>query len=401
MKNILENPEETTTSLWDTNTKPFTFTRLNKDIDTEVLIIGGGIAGVTTAYNLLKAGKKVVLIDESSLGSGETGNSTAHLTACLDVRYFKLEERLGEVKARQIANSHVSAIEWIEKTILSEKINCNLKRINGYLYSENHEMIEREFKSTRTIGLETELLESTPVIYSLSNPSCISFPQQAQLHALNYLKGLIKAIEEMGGEIYSHTKVDQVNDNQALANGYTVRANHIVITTNMPLNNKTLEWKQTSYRSYAIAARVPKGNIPYALWWEIEDVPSDNEHQSYYYARLEKYDDLNDVLIIGGEDEEGEEDSYKEEEKYQKLLEWGKTRFKNIQKVEYKWSGLIRYSNDGLAFIGKTGQNNTYIITGDSGNGITYATIGSLIITDAICGRKNAWEDLYTPQRNE
>lgn len=397
----LKNISAVNEPLWNIDNQRFIFQKLDRDVSTEVIIIGGGIAGITTAYNLLKAGKEVVLIDESHIGSGGTGHTTAHLTACLDIRYYKLEREIGKENAYRVANSHMAAIEWIERTILNEKIKCNFKRVNGYLFSENHKTINAEFKAVHDLGINSELM-STPPGLTLTDPLCIKFPEQAQLHALNYMKGLTDAVIQMGGKIYCQTKAEHINSNEVTANGFSIKADHIVITTNLGLNQTNLELKQIAYRSYAIAARIPKSTIPYALWWELGQGTIENDkHQSYYYARLEKYDDLNDTLIVGGEDQELNENGQDAtpETKYEKLLDWAKKRFNTIGKVEYKWSGIIRYSLDGLAYIGKTGRHNTYIITGDSGNGITYATIGSLIITDSICGRKNSWEDLYNPKR--
>src|SRR5690349_4197145 len=116
-------------SFWITNSEPLRYKKLDEDLETDVLLIGGGIAGLTTAYCLLKAGKKVVLLEDGFLGSGESGRTTAHLTCALDDRYYKLEKLFGLEKATLAANSHMSAIRWIENVVRDEKINCEHKKL--------------------------------------------------------------------------------------------------------------------------------------------------------------------------------------------------------------------------------------------------------------------------------
>lgn len=389
------------TSLWESSIPPLRFNKLNEDIETEILIIGGGISGITTAYNLLKAGKKVVVIEEAAaLASGQTINTTGHLTACLDVRYFQLEEQIGKEKTLHVANSHMAAIEWIDRTIRVEKINCNFKRVNGYLYSSNQEIIQKEYLATQRLGLITQLLNKVPEIQlAEKNNCCIRFPEQAQLHILQYLRGLTAAIIRMGAEIYTRTRAERIAEHEVTANNFKIKAEHIVITVNTDFNSKLLTENQTLIRSYVIALKVPKGRFSYSLWWELGP---EAETQTYYYARLEEYDDLYDILLVGGEDTEISRPQEKENEemKYNTLHKWATKRFNIDNKMpEYKWSGIISYPNDGLAYIGNFGNKNIYIITGDSGNGINYATLGSGIITDSICGRKNEWESIYTPGR--
>ncbi len=121
-------------SYWIASTQPIVFEKLQQDIDTDVLIVGGGIAGLTTAYCLLKAGRKVILVEDGYIGSGETGRTTAHITCALDDRYFELEKIFGKEKATLAANSHTAAIQWIANTIKHENIDCNFKRVHGYLF---------------------------------------------------------------------------------------------------------------------------------------------------------------------------------------------------------------------------------------------------------------------------
>lgn len=385
-------------TIWETSSKKMVFKKLDKNIDTEVLIIGAGISGIITAYNLLKAGKKVTLIEQTDIGKGQTSRSTAHLTYCLDIRYFQLKKQIGNQNTVDVANSHMAALEWMDRTIRLEKINCNFKRINGYLFSSKDDIIQEEYQAIQDLGLIADFSNQVPGIKSKIPVSCIRFAEQAQFHVTEYINGLTDTIIKMGARIYTDTIAQQVHENKVIANGFDINAEHVVITANAALNTVELNKNIEKFQSYVIAIKIPKGMLPYSLWWDIEEPGNKNEIMSYHYARIEGFDDLNDLFIAGGEDKELS-DPTRTASQYKKLQEWAKIRFAITGSPENKWSGIISYTNDRLPFLGRYRYNNHYIITGDSGNGINYAVIGSQIITDNICGKKNDREVLFAPAR--
>jgi len=394
-------------SFWTASTSPIKYKKLNKSIDTDVLVVGGGISGLTTAYCLATSGRNVTLVEDGYLGSGETGRTTAHITYALDDRYFELEKIFGKHKAMLAANSHMTALHWIDKTIGLEKIVCGFRRVPGYLFlhsSDKIETLEKEYESTRRLGMFTEVLSKVPGIENLTEPRCIKFPGQGQFHIMMYLNGLADAITRNGGKIFTETRAQDIDKSGAKANGYTVKANYIVVATNTPVNEiVTMHTKQWPYRTYVIASRVSKGMLPYALWWDTGNVRSKWITDPYHYVRLQEYDNLYDLLIIGGEDHKvgqaGKED-IPEQNRYDLLWEWAKKKFPAAGNIEYRWSGQVMEPVDSLGFIGKNpGDDNIYIITGDSGNGMTHGTIGGLMVAGMITGKKSLWEELYDPSR--
>ena len=386
---------------------PLSFETLEGEINTEVLVVGGGISGLTSAYCLAKKGLKVILVEDGYLGSGETGRTTAHLTCALDDRYFELEKTFDEATAQLAANSHMAAVEWIANTVEREKINCHFKRVDGYLFlhpSDKKETLEKEYAATKRAGLQTEMLSTIPAISAEEGQWCIKFSDQGQFNIFLYIKGLANAFIEAGGKIYTKTKAENITEKGATANGFNISAKHIVVATNTPVNDMvTMHTKQWPYRTYAIAAKIKKGTLPYALWWDTGDQDSHWISQPYHYVRLEEYDDQYDVLISGGEDHktgQADEEHIKEEDRYTKLIEWTKKRFPSIESIEYQWSGQVMEPVDHLAYIGKNpGNDNVYIITGDSGNGMTHGTLGGMIITDIITGQENPLIKMYSPSR--
>ena len=395
-------------SVWfASSTEPIAFEKLSHDVDTDILVVGGGIAGLTTAYCLAKEGLKVILAEDGFIGSGESGRTTAHLTCALDNRYFDLEKTFNPEIAKLAAQSHSAAIEWIANTVQQNNIDCHFKRVDGYLFthpSDSIESLQEEFKATQSAGLLTEMLSSIPSIAADQEKWCLKFPNQAQFHILLYLKGLADAIIQFGGKIYTQTKVANITKEGATGNGFKIKANHIVVATNTPVNDwvamHTVQWP---YRSYVIAAKIPKGKIPYALFWDTGDQNSRWISKPYHYVRLEEFNDQYDMLISGGEDHrtgQADDENIKEEDRYTNLEEWTRKYFPAIEKTEFKWSGQVIEPVDALAYIGKNpGDDNIYIITGHSGNGMTHGTLGGMIIKDIITGNENPWINMYSPSR--
>jgi glycine/D-amino acid oxidase-like deaminating enzyme len=399
---------ENSTPFWFSSVvKPIVFEKLKQNVTTDILVVGGGIAGLTTAYCLAKEGRKVILVEDKFIGSDETGRTTAHITCALDAHYFELEKTFDVETAQLAADSHITAIEWIANTIKEHKINCHFKRVDGYLFlhpSDTNETLEKEYEATKRAGLSTEILHTIPSIAAEDGKGCIKFSDQAQFHILLYLKGLADALIQMGGKIYTKTKAENITTKGATANGFTIKANHIVVATNTPINDwVTMHTKQWPYRTYVIAAKVPKGQLPYALWWDTGDNDSKWISKPYHYVRLEELNEQYDLLIAGGEDHrtgQTDETDSNENDRYAKLENWTKNHFPAIGDIEFKWSGQVLEPIDSLAYIGKNpSDENIYIITAHSGNGITYGTLGGIIISDIITGKENPWIKIYSPSR--
>lgn len=410
-KETLPNPNGTLTSgenlsLWIDTVLPLEFTTLKERITTDVLVIGGGIAGLTTAYCLLKAGKQVTLVEDGFIGSGESGRTTAHLTCALDDRYFEIEKTFGKEASKKAAESHLAAINWIEQTVINEAIDCHFERVDGYLFlhpTDKIENLEKELEATQRAGMVTDWNEHIPGLGLQKGPA-IRFPEQAQFHIMKYLQGLSRAIIRMGGAIYTKTHARFIKEKEAECNGHHVAANQIVVATNTPVNDfVAIHTKQFPYRTYVIAAKIPKNSLPHCLWWDTGDQDSKWITAPYHYVRIERFNEEYDVLISGGEDHktgQADDEGIPEEERYTRLIDWTRQLFPVMGDILYCWSGQVMEPVDYMAFIGKNpGDDQVYIITGDSGNGMTHGTLGGLIISDLIQGKDNLWAELYAPKR--
>ncbi|RPJ78118.1 MAG: FAD-dependent oxidoreductase [Alphaproteobacteria bacterium] len=400
-------------SSWMETIEMPTFAPLASDIDVDVCIVGGGLAGLTTAYMLLQAGRKVCVLEGYEIGSGQTSRTTAQCTYALDERYFKLEKYHGEKGTRLAAESHESAITKVAEIIKKENIDCELEKVNGYLFCADdikadytlksnrekcHEYLNKELDAILKAGLLDVYMTERIPLDSFDPGPAICFPDQLQLNPLKYLNGLAECIIKKGGQIFTNSHVTEVKGGEnayvRLQNNHIVTCGSVVVTTNCPFNDLvTIHTKQASYRSYVIGLEIPPASMIKGLYWDTED--------PYHYVRLLKKDGRgNEMLLVGGEDHKtGQKDN--PEHCYTKLENWARKRFPNAGRVFYRWSGHILKPVDGLAYIGKNpmDEDNVYIITGHSGNGMTYSTIGAMLITDQIMGKKNPWENLYNPSR--
>lgn len=394
-----------TTSVWMATDVPELPT-LSNDIRTSVCVVGAGIAGMSTAYLLARAGRAVVVIDDGPIGGGETGRTTAHLTAALDDRYSEIETLHGEEGARIAAESHTAAIDRIESIASLEDIDCDFERVDGYLFlggGDDRKLLDEEVQAAYRAGLtDVEMVERVPVDSFDSGPALL-FPRQAQFHPLKYLNGLARAIMRDGGHLYSGAHAESIQDGEpatvTTTDGHVITADSVVVATNSPVNDWViLHTKQSAYRTYVIAARVPRGSVPRGLYWDTLE--------PYHYVRLQEVDPLvnpsrnEELLIVGGEDHRtGQADDASE--RFRRLEEWTRQRFPMIGNIDFRWSGQIMEPVDYMAFIGKNpgSDQHIFIATGDSGNGITHGTVAGILLTDLILGKTNPWSKLYDPSR--
>jgi glycine/D-amino acid oxidase-like deaminating enzyme/nitrite reductase/ring-hydroxylating ferredoxin subunit len=379
---------------------------LRDNLKCDVCVIGGGIAGITTAYLLTKEGKDVVLVEAKEIGGGETGRTTAHLSNALDDRFSELIRLFGVDGARLAAQSHGQAIDKIEQIVKDEKIDCDFVRVDGYLFANDKKQEEdlmRELEALQQIGWLDVVLRKKAPIDTLTALPCLHFPNQGHFHVLKYLSALANAIIAKGGRIYTQTKIDRFETGRVVTvvseEGHAVSANHLVVATNTPVNDKvTMHTKQAPYRTYVIGAAVRRDEVPDALYWDMDD--------PYHYVRLLKGKAAGneagafDLLIVGGEDHKtGQGDHLSS--RFANLESWMRQGFPMAQEVVYRWSGQVLEPVDSLGFIGRNpgDTDNVYIATGDSGHGMTHGTIAGMLLTDLIMGRTNPWEKLYDPGR--
>jgi glycine/D-amino acid oxidase-like deaminating enzyme/nitrite reductase/ring-hydroxylating ferredoxin subunit len=388
--------------VWDVAVSPPEFVPLRENLRADVCVAGAGIAGMSVAYLLARAGKRVVVLESRAVGAGNTGVTTAHLASALDDRYFNLEAMHGRDGARLAYQSHQTAVDRIGQIAREEGIDCDYQPLDGYLFlapGDSPDLLDRELAAAHRAGFtDVERLERAPDAPFDTGP-CLRFPRQARFHPTRYLAGLAKAIHASGGHIFTGTHADRFQGGDdahvRTADGFTVHADAIVVATNSPVNDRVvIHTKQAPYLTYAIGMRVPTGSVADNLYWDTAD--------PYHYVRLQRVGEgaeQRDILIVGGEDHHTGH-GYQGGERFERLEAWTRERFP-VEAVEFQWSGEVYEPVDYLAFIGRNpaDDDNVYVVTGDSGHGMTHGTIAGILISDQILGLENPWAELYDPSR--
>lgn len=389
-------------SSWmDTESVPLA-RKLEEDVQADVCIVGAGIAGLTTAYLFLKEGKSVVVLDMKGIGSGETERTTAHLSNALDDRYARLEELRGQEEARLAAQAHMAAIDLIESIAKEEHIDCDFERLDGHLFparGQSVDQLQEELQAAMRADVQGVALHEQSALPDFDTGAFLRFPRQGQFHPLKYLQGLVRTIEDNGGRIFTNARAAPPKGERPLtvktSHGPSVTAEAVVLATNMPIGaDAGIYTKVFSYRTYVIATYVPEGSVPHGLFWDM--------HDPYHYVRLQRTEGSTkgDLLIVGGEDHKTGQ-AHEPRDRWARLELWTRERFPSMEEVTYRWSGQVQETVDGLALIGRMPleDRNIYVVTGDSGMGMTHGTIAGILLTDLIMGRQNPWTKLFDPSR--
>ena len=392
----MQSNEGGTVSVWQATEEPRAYPPLEHDTEADVVVVGAGLAGITTAYELARGGQRVVVLEKAAnIGAGETAKTTAHLVNAMDDRFTHLNREAAQNAGRQAYESHGAAVDWIERVAREERIACDFQRLDGFLVpgpGDDAKVIEDEHEASLRAGFaDAELLASSPV-EGLGGP-CIRFPNQGQYHPLRFLNGVAEALVRRGGRIFTGAHVVEAEGGEdghvKTESGQTVRARSIVLATNSPAGRYLETMKMVPMRTFVVAIEVPAGSVPHALYWDTLD--------PYHYVRLYN-DDGRELLIVGGGDyQTGTQD--RGNEVFAELLEWTRERFDATGPTVFRWSGQVLEPSDFLAFIGRShSDENVYLCTGDSGQGMTHSVIAAMRLGDLILGRPERWP-VYDPRR--
>ena len=386
-------------SPWQASGLVATHQALDADISTDVCVVGAGMAGLLCALELADRGRSVIVVERSHVGAGDTSATTAHLTAVLDTRYYELASMHGDAAVRLIAASHMRGIAHLERVMNAHDIECGFRRLSAFLCAGNAKQereLAQEQAAASAAGLKCELVRRSPL--PLTEGPALWFPRQAQFEPLKFLAGVLQVLKQKGVQIYAPVSVNEFDARGsggevtlATAQGKRIRANHVVVATHSPINDlASIHTKQAAYRTYAIAFESSQPEA--TLAWDMED--------PYHYVRCgTDAETERPVLIVGGADHRvgQDEDANKN---FPRLEMWARERFPAAGEIVCQWSGQVFEPSDGLAFIGKDPtQDNVYILSGFSGNGMTYSALAAELIADLIGRGSHPFADLYDPKR--
>lgn len=374
------------------------FKTLKGDIGTDILIIGAGITGLTTAYNLSKSGKKVVVIDKGVVGEqAATGFTTAFITQVVDTDLTDLEKMYGAKKAKMVWQSHQDAVDFIDKVVKREKIDCEFIRVSNFEYANSQkqfESLQEEYKRAKNFGFKVKLVDQKNSL-PFRNYGYMEVKNQAKFHPLKYINALAKICKARGVDIYENTEALNIKGKNLInikTLSGTIQTKNVVIATHAVFNNNLeMYFKSGIYFTFIMEAKVPSGVISEAMYEDFDN--------PYHYFRIDRKKGY-DRLIIGGEDNK-KIFKLNDKKNFKALDDYLKRIFPKLKyEIVHRWSGPIIEPDDGIAYIGPLLTNkNIYVATGFSGNGMTYGTISGMIIADSILGKKNFYANLYKAKR--
>ena len=376
------------------------FPKLDRDQDVDVVIVGGGITGLTAAYLLTLDGRRVALLERERCAQIDTGHTTAHLSMVTDERLADLVKRFGRDHARAAWDAGLAAIAQIEAIAGDLELDCGFAWVPGYVHApiahpagaEVTQSLKEEALTAADLGFDATFVDETPLV---GGPG-VRFDGQARFHPRKYLAGLARAIIDRGGMIFEHSSADEFCDEprSVTSNGHTLTCGATVIATHTPLTGTTgllsatlMQTKLALYTSYAVAGRIGKDRVPDGLFWDTRN--------PYHYLRIEPHRD-HDLVIFGGEDHKTGQAS-DTTACYDRLQRMLASMLGDVE-ITHRWSGQVVETPDGLPFIGETASHQ-FAGTGYSGNGMTFGTLTAMMAADSIMGRANPWRALFDPGR--
>jgi glycine/D-amino acid oxidase-like deaminating enzyme/nitrite reductase/ring-hydroxylating ferredoxin subunit len=371
---------------------------LQKDEHCDVVVIGSGIAGLSTAYELSERGSSVIVVDRGKIAGGMTARTSAHLAPLCDDLMSEMQKIKGEELSKLFYKSQAAAVDRIEEIQTIEAINCDFRRLDGYLFQGDDmpaDVIDQELDAVRAVGAPVERLVGVP-LDGCDKRHALRYPRQATFHPLKYLAGVAEACARRKVRLFVDTPVEQVlEENGAVTVKTTrgnIRAGHAVVATNSPIADRVaLHTKMAPYRTYVIGFAIAKGAVPDALYWDTEE--------PYHYVRLQPRNPGKDFVLVGGEDHKsGEADDA--DERFRRLESWARGKMPMLEDVTHRWSGQVLDTIDYAGFIGKNpGSDYVYVATGDSGQGLTHGVLGAMLNATLIAGGQSKWAELYAPER--
>lgn len=376
------------------------YPKLDRDEEVDVLVIGGGLTGLTAAYLLTAAGKTVAVIERERCTQIDTGHTSAHLTMVTDRRLTDLVSHFGRDHAQAVWDAGLAAIVQIDTIARDERIDCDFAWVPGYLHAEigtngsQTKSFEDEASLAESLGFDVAFMRDVPFV---GGPGMM-FADQARFHPRKYLAGVSRSIADRGGLIFEHTAADEfcAAPLSVKANGHTITCQHVVIATHNPLVGNTskvsatlFQTKLALYTSYVVGGRVEKGRIPDALFWDTAD--------AYHYLRLDPQRD-HDLVIFGGEDHKTGQAS-DTNACFDRLERTLRSMIGEVE-LTHRWSGQVIETADGLPYIGETALHQ-FAGTGFAGNGMTFGTLTAMMAADRLLGQKNPWSDLFAPDRKK
>jgi glycine/D-amino acid oxidase-like deaminating enzyme/nitrite reductase/ring-hydroxylating ferredoxin subunit len=381
-------------SIWISTTPKTSYPALAGDLKVDVAILGGGIAGLTTAALLKEAGVRVAVLEARRIVEGVTGNTTAKVTSLHNLLYRRLVEEHGEETARLYGAANQAAIERVARFVSERKIDCDFVRAEAFTYTEHakdQDAVHEEVEIAKRLGLPADATTETGLPYPVK--VAVRFRNQARFHPRKYLLALAASIHGDGSAIFEETTaldVDGGGPCEVKTKSGRVTADHVIVATHQPFLLKGFYFaRMTLKRSYALAMRI-EGNVPQGLY-----ISTDANFRSMRPQTAAG----GDVLILGGEPHQPGQGG-DTAAMVRRLEFWAKEHFR-VRSIENRWATQDNVTPDRIPYVGRLvpGSKRVFVATGFCGWGMTNGTAAGMLLSDMVLGRENPWQALYDPTR--
>lgn len=395
MSNKSYQVPQDTSSYWKNNTSLPSFESLKENIETDILIVGAGITGITTAYLLRNQGLKVTLIESDTVLSGTTEYTTAKITAQHGLIYHELIQHFSVEKAKQYYQAAIDAKQWINNIIKEQQIDCEYSKQDAYLFTNDEKEIknlENEYEAYQQLGIDGERVTKMPL--DLPIKSALVMKDQGQFHPLAFLKHLVTAIHQDGMEIYEHTTAVDLDEEKITVttkDNHKIKCKQLVMASHYPFHDKSGMYFSRMYeeRSYLIAVKT-NTKFPGGIYINAEQ-PTRTVRATMHNGE--------EVWLVGGERHKtGQE---KEAINHHEQLELFADQHFGISSYQHRWSAQDLSTVDKLPYIGPVTENKprVMIATGYRKWGMTSGTLAAMIISDLLLEKENPYATLFTPSR--
>ncbi len=385
-------------SYWIASTKGKDYFPLERNIDVEIAIVGGGMVGILTAYQLEKSGKEIAILESGKVVEGVTAHTTGKITSQHNLIYGKLIKEFGKEFAQQYAQANQRAIKEIKEIADENNIECDYSIEPAFVYTQDRNYIKEikeEAEAAQSLGIQAIYVEELPL--SIPIKAGIRFDGQAQFHSRKFLLPLAEKIMEKGVQIYEQSRVVELNEDERgryllkTSNGQSIIADKVIIASHYPFYNKIGMYYTRIYqiRTYAIVIKA-KEEFPGGMYVNAEQPARSlrglNTEQGEY------------ILIVGESHKTGQGENTNNH--YSELIDFADNLF-TIEDIPYRWSTQDCMTLDGVPYIGNFTDKtpNLYIATGFGKWGITNSMVSSMLLKDLIIKGESPWEGIYNPSR--
>ncbi|WHY74961.1 FAD-dependent oxidoreductase [Fictibacillus enclensis] len=369
---------------------------LNADDEADVVVIGGGITGVTTAYLLSKEGQNVILLEGGQLLNGTTGHTTAKVTCQHGVIYDELIQHFGEEVTRQYYEANNEALNFVKATIKEHSIECDFSEQDAIIYAESEqylEQVKKEYDAYQKLGIDSEYLEAIPL--DIPVLGAVSMKKQGQFHPVKYLAALADEFVKSGGRIFEGTTASDIQTGPqpvvVTREGHKVRCRHAVVASHFPFYDGAGFYfaRMHPERSYAIGVKTTM-DYPGGMY-----LSADSPTRSIRYTE----NNGEKLLIVGGESHKTGQDE--NTEKHYEALRKFSEEVLAATDIPYRWSAQDLVTLDKIPYIGPitSVHSNILVATGYRKWGMTNGISAGMLVRDLILERENPYRDVFTPSR--